>query len=462
VSDAIERDFQTMVWLAHVAGQLLPAARSLRLDDTLKQFAAPLHEQVDLSREASNLQRFNKNFKHARAVSFPLPLYPLVSPDVLVESFEAGRHISHYIAAAEGSHPYRSRLAELGSGTMLQMMLVDNLIHSDLHPGNILVRLEPPGGLLGLAYRTLSSLANPDGPAMRALARTLDRLQAQDGAAEQSNSSSSNSRGSSRSATADAGEENLALTVSVGGPKTSRWYDLQQQWSNVRAAAADPAGLLSKVQGALNQITAAWLQPHIVLLDVGMATELTGDDQTNMVGLFRAFAGLNGADVAQWVLRFSGSEQACPNPQDFIEDMQVTFEALKKTIAAHQAAEARWKQHQQQQQQQQTSSSSSSNSLSDSVTGLIDMPEQFDSGAEALATVLELVRVHGVSLPGHICAVVVTTLILEGWSNKLAPEHSVLAQVQGMFSPAMYSWHDRMDSVVDIVMDRGDTALLMA
>ena len=33
------------------------------------------------------------------------------------------------------------RLAQLGSQTMLQMMLVDNLIHSDLHPGNILVAL---------------------------------------------------------------------------------------------------------------------------------------------------------------------------------------------------------------------------------------------------------------------------------------------------------------------------------
>lgn len=35
------------------------------------------------------------------------------------------------------------------------MMLVDNLIHSDLHPGNILVRLNPPSGLLGVAYRVL-------------------------------------------------------------------------------------------------------------------------------------------------------------------------------------------------------------------------------------------------------------------------------------------------------------------
>jgi aarF domain-containing kinase len=35
-----------------------------------------------------------------------------------------------------------------------------------------------------------------------------------------------------------------------------------------------------------------------------------------------------------------------------------------------------------------------------------------------------------VNLPGHICAVVVTTLVLEGWSSKLDPNHSTLQEVQ--------------------------------
>ena len=40
-----------------------------------------------------------------------------------------------------------------------------------------------------------------------------------------------------------------------------------------------------------------------------------------------------------------------------------------------------------------------------------------------------------VSLPGHICAAVVTTLVLEGWSSKLDPDHSVMTQVGTALMP---------------------------
>lgn len=34
------------------------------------------------------------------------------------------------------------------------------------------------------------------------------------------------------------------------------------------------------------------------------------------------------------------------------------------------------------------------------------------------------------SLPGHICAVVVTTLVLEGWSSKLDPDLSIMDDIK--------------------------------
>eukprot|EP00798_Chlamydomonas_sp_ICE-L_P002143 gene2143-18192_t len=108
---------QAMLWVAHLFSGVQSIAH-LRLEDTLKQFAAPLREQVDLAREADNLQRFNYNFRNAESVSFPVPLFPLVSSDVLVETFEGGDHINSYIQSKH--NPHNHRLSVLGSGTMLQ------------------------------------------------------------------------------------------------------------------------------------------------------------------------------------------------------------------------------------------------------------------------------------------------------------------------------------------------------
>jgi predicted unusual protein kinase regulating ubiquinone biosynthesis (AarF/ABC1/UbiB family) len=175
------------------------------------------------------------------------------------------------------------------------MMLVDNLIHSDLHPGNILVRLEPPQGLLGLAYKTLRSLANPDGPVMRALGSALDTFSKQQ---QQPDSSSSSSSSVSQTAAE-------ALTVASSGAaaditsssSSGRHWDVRSLCAAAAAAARDPAAALVELQTALAGVAAGWLQPHIVLLDVGMATELSLEDQKNMVGLFRWVAGPSIASV---------------------------------------------------------------------------------------------------------------------------------------------------------------------
>lgn len=98
---------------------------------------APLREQLDLAREAQHLARFNHNFRLWTNLSFPVPIFPLVSPDVLVESFEEGCSISAYVKNP-GRHT--RPLADLGMNCYLKMLLKDNFVHADMHPGNILVR----------------------------------------------------------------------------------------------------------------------------------------------------------------------------------------------------------------------------------------------------------------------------------------------------------------------------------
>ncbi len=66
----------------------------------------------------------------------------LASEAVLVETFEAGRSVSHYI---RNPGPLNTHIVALGVDTYLKMLLRDNLVHTDLHPGNIMVRLASDG-----------------------------------------------------------------------------------------------------------------------------------------------------------------------------------------------------------------------------------------------------------------------------------------------------------------------------
>jgi aarF domain-containing kinase len=178
VDDLMLRDFALMQRAAAAAGRV-PGLKALRLDESVRQFGGPLREQLDLSVEAAHLERFAHNFRRWRNVVFPRPIHPLVTPDVLVESFESGSAINGYVSAVAAKSARRAaarervsmggaadggvavsrrsrqqervaeEIAETGLYVYLQMLLKDNFIHADMHPGNILVRevSRPPPSL---------------------------------------------------------------------------------------------------------------------------------------------------------------------------------------------------------------------------------------------------------------------------------------------------------------------------
>ncbi|XP_009076189.1 PREDICTED: uncharacterized aarF domain-containing protein kinase 2, partial [Acanthisitta chloris] len=134
----VQMDLFLMKLGSHIIG-LIPGFKWLSLTEIVEEFEKLMMQQIDLRYEARNLERFRQNFLGVDFVKFPTPLWPLVTTDVLVETFEESEPISHYLHA-EIARELRQRLAKMGMDMLLKMVFIDNFVHADLHPGNILVQ----------------------------------------------------------------------------------------------------------------------------------------------------------------------------------------------------------------------------------------------------------------------------------------------------------------------------------
>jgi aarF domain-containing kinase len=316
VSELIDMDFELMhglVWLAEKASKLVQGKNNLftaQLKESLMQFGAPMKEQLDLRSEAAHLDDFAENFKWWRQVRFPLPAIGMATEDVLVETFENGDHISSYIG---GESPYNHKLADLGLTCYLKMLLNDNFIHADLHPGNILVHLDKPSK--GTLLHFLS--------------------------------------------------EKTGWNIEI---------------------------------------------PRIVLLDVGMTARLSDREQGNLVSFFQSLTSLDGQGIAESILSFA---EAVDDATGFKNEMNALFAALE--------------------------------------------PEQLRKNThEVVSNMMDALREHGVQIPGVVSTVVITTMVLEGWSSKLNPDIRILDRLKDMLPP---SWNIRMQKAVDDVLQNNALAL---
>lgn len=148
----VERDLALMQSVADFVHSIpSDAIRMVNLPRATENFGKVLRLQADLTNEARNLQQFRSNFykddndkEKNSAIAFPQPIPGWFSSRVLVEDYVLDAiPISNYL---QDSTPdglvLRRKLAGPLLRAFLKMVFIDNFIHGDLHPGNVMVKTD--------------------------------------------------------------------------------------------------------------------------------------------------------------------------------------------------------------------------------------------------------------------------------------------------------------------------------
>jgi aarF domain-containing kinase len=275
VDSLIMRDLAIIRFFAS-ALSLLPGIQWLSLPEEVDVFGRIMKEQLNLAREADNLLRFERNFAQRREpVSFPRALRGWSTHEMLVEEFQHALPLSAFLRAGGG--PFDDQLAELGLDAFLNMLLLDNFVHADLHPGNIMVKFVKPSTRLLL-----------------------------------------------RNVLAEA----VGRGASVAEPYSTQ--DSDELVSMLGALQHDPVAW----RAALEKVAQEGYLAEIVLLDAGLVTELDGANRTNFLDLFRAIAEFDGYRAGTLMVQRCRTPELVREPETFALKIQhLVLDVKRKTFA---------------------------------------------------------------------------------------------------------------------------------
>ncbi|CAG8496641.1 1501_t:CDS:2 [Cetraspora pellucida] len=140
----IQRDLKILTLFANLIN-FFPSMQWLSFPEEVAKFGEMMRDQLDLKIEAENLRNFQENFKNNRFVKFPMPVLEYSTKDMLIEEFEEGLSIK--LILKQGGGVYDQVIANTGKFLMIpcldafiRMLILDNFVHADLHPGNIIVK----------------------------------------------------------------------------------------------------------------------------------------------------------------------------------------------------------------------------------------------------------------------------------------------------------------------------------
>ncbi|KAI9816380.1 MAG: hypothetical protein M1826_001847 [Phylliscum demangeonii] len=272
VERIVRRDLRIMGFFAAVINAI-PTMEWLSLPDEVVQFGEMMRLQLDLRIEAANLTKFRKHFRNRRTAWFPCPYTEYTTRQMLIEEFAHGIPLDVFLESGGGA--FQKDLADEGLDAFLHMLLIDNFVHADLHPGNIMVRFYKPEGL---------KVTNP-----------FARL-------------------SFSSAQAPSPDPLSAPPAPTSDPSDATEEVLQR----LRPLRHQPAAWAAE----LAALDAAGYRPQVIFIDAGLVTQLNSLNRRNFLDLFKAIAEFNGYKAGQLMVQRCRQPDAVREPDVFALKMQ--------------------------------------------------------------------------------------------------------------------------------------------
>lgn len=257
----VRRDLRIMAFFAAIINAI-PTMEWLSFPDEVKQFSEMMRLQLDLRIEAANLTIFRRHFKYRSTAWFPYPYSEYTTRQVLVEEFATGIPLEAFLQ--NGGGVFQKEIADEGLDAFLHMVLIDNFIHADLHPGNIMVRFYKP-----------EQLKMPRLP--------IDRRSQEK-------------------------QEELRDSVDVTEEVLERLRPLNRQ--------------REKWAEQLGQIDAEGYRPQLIFIDTGLVTELNAENRRNFLDLFKAVAEFDGYKAGHLMVERCRQPDAVIDPEVFALRMQ--------------------------------------------------------------------------------------------------------------------------------------------
>ncbi|KAI0477551.1 ABC1 family protein [Xylariaceae sp. FL0804] len=273
VERTVRRDLRIMGFFAAMLNAI-PTIEWLSLPDEVAQFGEMMRLQLDLRIEAANLAKFRRNFKERSTAWFPFPYLEFTTRQVLIEEFAQGIPLSDFLE--NGGGVFQHDIAQEGLDAFLRMLLIDNFVHADLHPGNIMVRF----------YQA----KQPD-LSLRGDSASREGLQPQE--------------------KPDVTEQVLArLRPYRGRRDVAAW------------------------EAELAKIDAEGFRPQLIFIDTGLVTELNATNRRNFLDLFRAVAEFDGYKAGHLMCERCRQPEAVVDQEVFALKMQHLVLSVKSRTLA--------------------------------------------------------------------------------------------------------------------------------